>query len=101
MSKFSDIVYGIVQKIPKGRVANYGQIAALAGAPRAAREVGWALNQSHGIDLPWWRVVNSKGKITIKGSEFDANIQRKLLIADGVEVDEDFSLDIAKYRWKH
>jgi methylated-DNA-protein-cysteine methyltransferase-like protein len=99
MSKFSEIVYKIVSDIPKGYVASYGQVAALAGAPRAAREVGWCLNKYHGMDLPWWRVVNSKGKITIKGSEYDANFQKKLLIADGVEVDEEFNLDINKYRW--
>ena len=99
MSKFSEKVFRNVQDIPKGKVASYGQIAALAGAPRAAREVGWCLNKYHGMNLPWWRVVNNKGKITIKGSEYDANLQRKLLIADGVGVDKNFNLDIEKYRY--
>ena len=52
----------IISKIPKGKVATYGQVAALAGNPRAARTVGWVLNShSKSSELPWQRVINAKG----------------------------------------
>jgi methylated-DNA-protein-cysteine methyltransferase-like protein len=102
MSKFRDYVYEVVQKVPYGKVVSYGQVALYAGIPRAARQVGWILNQSGGkVDLPWWRVVNNAGRITIKGARYsDANLQRKLLVNEGLEVDEEFNLDIEKYRFR-
>lgn len=102
MSKFKNYVYEIVKAIPYGTVASYGQVALYADAPRAARQVGWILNQSEGkVDLPWWRVINNAGRISIKGSRFNTpDIQRKLLISEGVLVDEEFNLDIERYRFK-
>jgi methylated-DNA-protein-cysteine methyltransferase related protein len=101
MSEFSERVYTVVQHIPKGRVVSYGQVALYAGVPRAARQVGWTLNRSEGkVDMPWWRVINNAGKITIKGTRYnDAEIQRKLLQNEGIVVDENFDLDIEKYRF--
>jgi len=85
-------------------VASYGQIALYAGKPRAAREVGWILNQSEsqpGVQIPWWRVINNAGRISIKGSRFNTpQVQMKLLRSEGVEVADNLCLDIEKYRWK-
>ncbi len=101
MSPFRKRVILIVQNIPYGKVASYGQVALYAGIPRAARQVGWILNQSEGkVSLPWWRVINNAGKITIKGNRYnDRDTQRKLLQSEGLEIDNDFELDIENYRW--
>lgn len=90
-------VYQMVGRIPSGRVASYGQIAILAGAPRAARMVGWAL---HAIpadrDLPWHRVVGEDGRIRLdQGSG-----QRALLAAEGVEFDHEGRIDMCRFRWQ-
>ena len=90
---FKDRVLEEVRKIPKGRVASYGQIALFAGKPRGAREVGWVLNRWGEEDnTPWWRVINSKGYISIKHNEISALEQKRLLEEDGVDVEEDFSV---------
>ncbi len=101
MSEFQERVYKVVENIPYGKVVSYGQVALYVGVPRAARQVGWILNQSEGkVDLPWWRVINNAGRITIKSSSHnDANIQRKLLISEGILVDEKYNLDIENYRF--
>jgi methylated-DNA-protein-cysteine methyltransferase-like protein len=100
MSKFKEAVIKVVKMIPHGNVVSYGQVALYVGAPRAAREVGWMLNQTNDRDLiPWWRVINNEGRISIKGSRYSANEQRELLIQEGIKVDEDFTLDIDKYRF--
>lgn len=102
MSPFKQRVIDIVRAIPYGKVASYGQVALFAGVPRAARQVGWVLNSTEGkIDLPWWRVINNKGRITIKGTKFnDRQLQRKLLQAEKVEVTDDFDIAIEQYRWR-
>lgn len=102
MPEFKSRVYRIVQNIPEGQVVSYGQVALYAGAPRAARQVGWILNQSEGhVELPWWRVINNAGRITIKGSRYNsADIQKKLLMNEGVLVDDEFNLDIEHYRFQ-
>lgn len=88
MSPFKDRVIAIVRMIPEGKVVSYGQVALYAGLPRAAREVGWILKSTEGgsgrsqvrVDLPWWRVINKEGKITIDGTKFHSkNLQKKLL----------------------
>ncbi len=101
MSEFSERVFKIVENIPRGKVVSYGQVALYVGVPRAARQVGWTLNKSEGqVNLPWWRVINNAGRITIKGSGHnDANIQRKLLMSEGILVDDNFNLDIEQYRF--
>ena len=101
MSSFKNRVLDIVRMIPKGKVASYSQIAAYAGVPRGAREVGWILN---GIDtleeVPWWRVVNMAGYLSIRGNQTaDKELQRKLLINDGIDVSENFTLDMKKYQF--
>ena len=83
-------------------MASYGQVAAACRHPRAARQVGGILR---GLDIkdgkiPWWRVVNNQGVISIKGNwTATKELQRDLLIKEGVKVGKDFILDINKYRW--
>lgn len=103
ISPFKEKVIEIIRLVPHGRVVSYGQVAAYAGVPRAAREVGWILNGSEGqnIDLPWWRVVNNKGYLSIRGSnQNDKSLQRKLLEAERIEVNDDFELDMEVYRYR-
>lgn len=102
MSPFKQRVIDIVRVVPPGKVVSYGQVAAYAGLPRAAREVGWILNGiENSIDLPWWRVVNNKGYLSIRGSNTnDKSLQKKLLEAEHIIVTDDFELDMDTYRWK-
>ncbi len=100
MSEFKSRVIKVIKNIPEGKVASYGQIAAMVGIPRAARQVGWILNKSnHTLNLPWWRVINNSGRITIKGSEFSVEDQKTFLLAEKVEVSDRFEVDMTKYRW--
>lgn len=102
MSQFKVKVISIVRSVPVGRVVSYGQVALMAGAPRAARQVGWILHGSEGeLDLPWWRVVNNAGRISIKGSYFNTpQLQRKLLEDEGLDISDQFEFDIEKYRYR-
>lgn len=97
-TKFKDRVLAVVEKIPSGKIASYGQIALYADFPRAARQVGWILNR-FGDDVPWWRVINNSGRISIKHSEISAQTQKELLENEGVIVTTLFEIDIEKYRW--
>lgn len=101
-SRFAQKVIQVVKSIPRGKVVSYGQVALYVGAPRAARQVGWILRSlDEQISIPWWRVVNNKGRISIQGNiHNDKTLQKKLLQTEGIDVDKDFTLDIAKYRFK-
>lgn len=98
--RFKDLVILTVRMIPKGKIANYGQIAAMIGSPRAALQVGYVLHE-YGDDgqTPWWRVVNSKGFISTKCEEHTKFMQKDLLEADGVVVDKNLRIDIERYRF--
>ena len=99
-SKFKEGVIKVVKLIPKGKVVSYGQVALYVGVPRAARQVGWILRQiGDGIPLPWWRVINNEGRISIKASTFTPEDQRRLLVAEKIKVHSDLTLDIEKYRF--
>ena len=99
MSPFKDRVVTIIRSIPAGTVASYGQVALYAGLPRAAREVGWILRGSKD-DMPWWRVINNKGVISIEGNwQADKRTQKQLLEAEGIVVLPDFTVDMEKYRF--
>lgn len=103
MSPFKEKVIEIIRLVPPGKVVSYGQVAAYAGLPRAAREVGWILNGSEHqqIDLPWWRVVNNKGYLSIRGHQtVDKELQKKLLEAEDIVVSNEFELDMKKYRYR-
>jgi methylated-DNA-protein-cysteine methyltransferase-like protein len=96
-------VYTKVRQIPRGKVATYGQIAALLGSPRGARMVGWALNcVTPSSKVPWQRVINREGRITIENMRATKDLQAKLLEAEGVEVsfrDGSFWVDLGQYLW--
>jgi len=95
-----EIIWETVRRIPRGRVAAYGQVAKASGFPGQARLVGYAMhNLPSGFDVPWHRVINAQGKISFpKGSRSHAT-QRKLLEKEGIHFRED-KIDWQKYRWK-
>lgn len=101
MSPFKKKVITVIQAIPKGRVVSYGQVAAYIGVPRAARQVGWVLRQmEETVSLPWWRVVNNTGRISIEGNlHNDKTLQKNLLEQEGVQVADDFTFPIEIYRF--
>ncbi len=102
MTSFKQNVLAIIAKIPKGKVMSYGQIAAYAGSPRAARQVGGILRASdESYNLPWWRVLNTQGHISIKGNWYATpEMQKTLLEKEGIDVGNDFKIDIEKYRYR-
>ncbi len=88
-STFFDKIYTCVKAIPKGMVASYGTIAALAGNPRAARVVGWALHVNPDPDaIPCYRVVTKDGRVSVAFAFGGENVQRAMLQADGVAFDK-------------
>jgi len=92
--------YEIISQIPQGKVATYGQIATLAGYPNYARQVGYALNAvPDDVDVPWYRVINSKGMISIKKGGGYENVQRLLLEAEGVIFDSQDRVTLSEYQW--
>jgi len=96
---FSDDVREIVARIPSGSVATYGQVAALAGRPRAARQVGYVMGRlPMDSDIPWQRVVNREGRISPRGSGGEDE-QAHILLSEGVHV-EDGRVDLAVYLWR-
>ncbi len=87
-----------MQSIPKGKVVSYGQVAAACGSPRSARQVGGILRSLD--SLPWWRVVNAKGFLSIRGNwEADKDLQKNLLEQEGMQVSKEFTLDMSEYQW--
>ena len=95
-----DKIYDVVKRIPKGRVATYGQIAMLAGNPRWARVVGYALHVNPDPEnIPCYRVVNRNGEVSSAFVFGGRNAQISLLESDGVEV-VDGRVDLNKYIWK-
>ena len=100
MSFFKN-VYEAVQLIPRGKVATYGQIARMIGAPRSSRAVGYALhaNPRPGV-IPCHRVVNREGRLAPAFAFGGPEIQAQLLESEGVEVGEDFIVDLEKYLWQ-
>ena len=95
---FFESVYEVVKRIPKGKVLTYGDVARAVGAPRSARQVGWALhsNPQPGV-IPCHRVVFGDGRLT-EGFAFGGKeVQKALLEAEGVEFENDV-IDLKKYR---
>ena len=94
-------IYAAVKKIPKGRVATYGQIAVLAGMARAARQVGYALHAlPHASRVPWHRVVNHLGRISLRSSGGHDQWQRVLLEEEGVEFDSADRIALSRFQWR-
>jgi len=96
---FTARVISILKRIPKGKVATYGQVAFLAGKPNGARQVSWILNSmSKKEKLPWHRVVNSFGKISLpEGFGFEEQLFR--LKSESVEFDKRNKIDFRKFLW--
>ena len=95
---FTQRVVEVIKSIPRGKVATYGQLAAMAGNPRGARQVVRVLvAKSVKEGLPWYRVINGKGTISLTGAGFDE--QKALLEAEGVAVDGRGAIDLERYEW--
>lgn len=89
----------MVRRIPYGKVAAYGDIAAFLGTPRGARGVGYALRSlPQDSDVPWWRVLNSNGEISIR--HMGGRLQRMLLEQEGVRFNRQGRVDLSSFRWR-
>ena len=102
LPRFFAHVYRLVAQVPKGKVVTYGQVAALLGAPRAARAVGTALRylpRPLTRTVPWQRVINAAGGISLRGDVLRAEEQRWLLEGEGIEFDRHGKVNLKKYRW--
>jgi methylated-DNA-protein-cysteine methyltransferase-like protein len=94
-------IYRVVRRIPRGRVATYGQIAEIAGLEGHARQVGYALHSlPSGSAVPWHRVINARGEISRRSNDDSHELQRHLLEAEGVMFDAHGRVPIEKYRFK-
>ena len=94
------LVWEMVRKIPKGKVASYGQIATLCGLSGHARFVGYALhNLPPGVPVPWQRVINSQGKISFPPNSNNFKRQKELLESEGILIYKG-KIDLKKYGWK-
>lgn len=97
-------IYVAVRRIPKGNVASYGQIATIIGSPRSARIVGWALRTlKPTTNVPWYRVVNKDGMISIENMSTPKEAQVARLREEGVDVvfrDGNYWVDLNRYGWK-
>lgn len=96
-------IYTVVRRIPEGRVATYGQVAALAGLPNHARQVGYALHaldRKSAEEVPWQRVINAKGEVSARAEGAGREgYQRHLLEEEGVIFDAAGRVDLRRFRW--
>ncbi len=101
MKSFYDYVYEYVKTVPKGKVVTYGQVAAMLGSPRASRAVGYALhfNPRPG-EIPCHRVVNRFGSLAPAFAFGGIEVQASLLREEGVEISDDYTVDLSVYRWR-
>ena len=102
MSTYNSI-YEVVRRIPKGRVATYGQVADLANLYGKARLVGYALYQLDISlsDVPWHRVINAKGEISQSPSRYGADyLQRSLLEKEGIKFTSEGKINLQEYLWR-
>ena len=94
-------IWQVVSMIPSGSVATYGEVAQLAGMPRGARRVGLALKiMPADTRVPWHRVINSQGRISLPDGSASQYTQRERLEAEGVVFRANRSIDLRKYRWR-
>ena len=93
-------IYRVIRRVPRGRVATYGQIAELAKAS-GPRQVGYALHAlPDGHDVPWHRIVNARGTISLDSGIGGGNLQRALLEAEKVVFDDRGRIDLNRFQWK-
>ena len=96
---FHQKVVDVLKKVPKGKVVTYGQVAAMAGNPRGARQVVRILNtSSEKEDLPWHRVINREGRISL-GKARGYELQKALLTDEGVTFGVDDVVDLKRFQW--
>lgn len=99
MSATYERIYRVVRRIPRGRVATYGQVARLAGLPGQPRLVGYALYALADDDVPWQRVINARGRVSPRGVGGAEELQRRLLEHEGVEFDLRGRVDLGRFGW--
>jgi methylated-DNA-protein-cysteine methyltransferase-like protein len=94
--------YDVVRRVPRGKVATYGQIAEVAGLPGHARQVGYALAAiGRGTTVPWQRVINAQGRVSIRSAgEGSTIVQQQALEREGVTFDAGGRVSLARYGWK-
>ena len=94
-------IYDVVRKIPKGRVATYGQVAALAGLPGRARQVGYAMHAlPPGTSVPWQRVINAKGTVSLRRRPGAEITQRILLEREGIRFGARGRIALGQFQWR-
>lgn len=94
-------IYAVAREVPEGKVATYGQIAALAGLPGHARQVGYALHSlPDGSDVPWQRIINARGEVSPRSERGYEHYQRHLLEEEGVVFDSRGRVSLEIYRWQ-
>jgi methylated-DNA-protein-cysteine methyltransferase-like protein len=94
-------IYAVVRRIPRGKVATYGQVAKLAGLPGRARQVGYALHAlPRGTAVPWHRVVNAAGAISLRRFTGPDQLQLILLEQEGVGFNLRNRLDLKRVQWQ-
>lgn len=94
-------IYAVTRRIPRGRVATYGQVALLAGLPGHARQVGYALHaMATEGPVPWHRVINARGEISRRSAPGDDDVQRRALQREGVAFDAEGRIDLDRYQWR-
>ncbi|MBW3670071.1 MAG: MGMT family protein [Acidobacteria bacterium] len=94
-------IIDVASRVPRGRVATYGQIASLAGLPRHARHVGFALRDlPDDSDVPWHRILGARGEISRRSSSDTHELQRLLLEAEGIRFDDRGRVNLEKFRWE-
>jgi len=99
MDQFLSQIFAVIHQIPQGKVTTYGDVARFAGFPGYARHVGKALgNLPKGSKLPWFRVINSKGELSLVGENFER--QKSALEKEGIEVSEKGKVKLRIYKWQ-
>lgn len=94
-------IYRVVRRIPSGRVSTYGEVARLAGLPGCARQVGYALHAlGEDSDVPWQRVVNARGAISLPGDAGLDSLQRQMLEGEGICFDARGRLNLEQFAWR-
>ena len=101
MNEFFNRVYEVVKLIPEGKVLSYGMVAKAIGAPRSSRQVGWALhcNPQPGV-IPCHRVVFKDGSLTSGFAFGGRNVQKAMLLSEGVGFKDDYTVDMEKFCWE-
>jgi methylated-DNA-protein-cysteine methyltransferase-like protein len=93
-------IYAVVRRIPRGRVATYGQVAGIAGLPGHARQVGYALHaMATERAVPWHRVINARGEVSVRSEPGSDHLQRSLLEREGVAF-QGGRVSLARYQWR-